>query len=43
MRILTNRPRRVAAVDGFELEVVDQVSLREIDQEAKEGHPFVTH
>jgi 3,4-dihydroxy 2-butanone 4-phosphate synthase/GTP cyclohydrolase II len=27
MRVLTNRPRRIAAVDGFDLEVVEQVLL----------------
>jgi len=29
MRVLTNRPSRVVAVDGFDLEVVEQVLLRE--------------
>jgi 3,4-dihydroxy 2-butanone 4-phosphate synthase / GTP cyclohydrolase II len=43
MRIMTNRPRRVAAVDGFELEVVDQVSLRDVLEEDQESHPVVTH
>jgi 3,4-dihydroxy 2-butanone 4-phosphate synthase/GTP cyclohydrolase II len=28
MRLLTNQPRRVVAVDGFELEVVEQVTLQ---------------
>jgi 3,4-dihydroxy 2-butanone 4-phosphate synthase/GTP cyclohydrolase II len=31
MRVLTNRPSRIAAVDGFELEVVEQVLLRALD------------
>jgi 3,4-dihydroxy 2-butanone 4-phosphate synthase/GTP cyclohydrolase II len=29
MKLLTNQPRRIAAVDGYELEVVEQVLLRE--------------
>jgi 3,4-dihydroxy 2-butanone 4-phosphate synthase/GTP cyclohydrolase II len=28
MRLLTNQPRRIAAVDGYELEVVEQVAIR---------------
>jgi 3,4-dihydroxy 2-butanone 4-phosphate synthase/GTP cyclohydrolase II len=31
MRVLTNRPSRIAAVDGFGLEVVEQVLLRSLD------------
>jgi 3,4-dihydroxy 2-butanone 4-phosphate synthase/GTP cyclohydrolase II len=30
MRLLTNQPRRIAAVDGYDLEVVEQVSIREL-------------
>ena len=26
MRLLTNQPRRIAAVDGYDLEVVEQVA-----------------
>ena len=33
MRVLTNRPSRIAAVDGFELEVVEQVVLTGADGE----------
>jgi 3,4-dihydroxy 2-butanone 4-phosphate synthase/GTP cyclohydrolase II len=29
MKLLTNQPRRIAAVEGYELEVVEQVVLRE--------------
>jgi len=32
MRVLTNRQSRIAAVDGFELEVVEQVLLRSVDE-----------
>jgi GTP cyclohydrolase II len=28
MRLLTNQPRRIAAVEGYELEVVEQVPVR---------------
>ena len=30
MRLLTNQPRRIAAVDGYDLEVVEQVSIRSL-------------
>jgi GTP cyclohydrolase II len=32
LRLLTSRPSRVVAVDGFELEVVEQVLLRTPDE-----------
>jgi 3,4-dihydroxy 2-butanone 4-phosphate synthase/GTP cyclohydrolase II len=42
MRVLTNRQSRIAAVDGFELEVVEQVLLRSVD-ELGEALPRTTH
>jgi len=42
MRVLTNRQSRIAGVDGFELEVVEQVLLRSID-ELGEPLPRTTH
>ena len=36
MRVLTNRPSRIAGVDGFELEVVEQVLLRSVEVAAHE-------
>jgi GTP cyclohydrolase II len=43
MRVLTNRQSRIAAVDGFELEVVEQVLLRAIDDEAEYTALRTTH
>ncbi len=43
MRLLTNRPRRVAAVDGFDLEVVEQVLLGDIPLEDADAATRVTH
>ncbi|HEX4352630.1 MAG TPA: 3,4-dihydroxy-2-butanone-4-phosphate synthase [Polyangiales bacterium] len=43
MRVLTNRPSRIAAVDGFDLEVVEQVLLNTPDELAEGGELPVTH
>jgi 3,4-dihydroxy 2-butanone 4-phosphate synthase/GTP cyclohydrolase II len=43
MRLLTNRPSRIAGVDGFELEVVEQVILRAIDESGLENVVHTTH
>ncbi len=43
MRLLTNRPRKVAAVDGFDLEVVEQVLLRETKANQTEKATHTTH
>ena len=43
MRLLTNRPSRIAGVDGFELEVVEQVLLRSNDEATVEGLVHTTH
>jgi 3,4-dihydroxy 2-butanone 4-phosphate synthase/GTP cyclohydrolase II len=43
MRVLTNRQSRIAAVDGFELEVVEQVLMRAIDDEAEYTALRTTH
>jgi 3,4-dihydroxy 2-butanone 4-phosphate synthase / GTP cyclohydrolase II len=37
MRLLTNQPRRIAAVEGYELEVVEQVLLRPAQSLRPEG------
>jgi 3,4-dihydroxy 2-butanone 4-phosphate synthase / GTP cyclohydrolase II len=37
MRLLTNQPRRIAAVDGYDLEVVEQVSIRELSSPPASG------
>ncbi len=41
MRLLTNRVSRIVAVDGFELEVVEQVLLRAPDEGATDGKDSV--
>jgi 3,4-dihydroxy 2-butanone 4-phosphate synthase/GTP cyclohydrolase II len=43
MRILTNRPSRIAAVDGFDLEVVEQVILRAVEESSTEHLARITH
>jgi len=43
MRVLTNRPSRIAGVDGFELEVVEQVLLRSNDDATVETIAHTTH
>jgi 3,4-dihydroxy 2-butanone 4-phosphate synthase / GTP cyclohydrolase II len=43
MRVLTNRPSRIAAVDGFDLEVVEQVLLRGVEEDATPGALRTTH
>jgi 3,4-dihydroxy 2-butanone 4-phosphate synthase/GTP cyclohydrolase II len=43
MRVLTNRPSRIAGVDGFELEVVEQVLLRSNEDATVEGLVHTTH
>jgi 3,4-dihydroxy 2-butanone 4-phosphate synthase/GTP cyclohydrolase II len=43
MRLLTNRPRRIAAVDGFDLEVVEQVLLKDLPVDPGEPSTRVTH
>ncbi|HET8935599.1 MAG TPA: 3,4-dihydroxy-2-butanone-4-phosphate synthase [Polyangiales bacterium] len=44
MRVLTNRPSRIAGVDGFELEVVEQVLLRSSeDAVPADGLAHTTH
>ncbi len=40
IRILTNRPRRIAGLDGYGLEVVEQLTLREEDDSDR---PRTTH
>ena len=42
LRILTSRPSRVVALDGFELEVVEQVLLHQ-PQESESAQPATTH
>jgi 3,4-dihydroxy 2-butanone 4-phosphate synthase/GTP cyclohydrolase II len=43
MRVLTNRPSRIAAVDGFDLEVVEQVIMRSIEEHPAEVALRTTH
>jgi 3,4-dihydroxy 2-butanone 4-phosphate synthase/GTP cyclohydrolase II len=43
MRVLTNRPSRIAGVDGFDLEVVEQVLLRSLDGATLEPAVHTTH
>jgi 3,4-dihydroxy 2-butanone 4-phosphate synthase/GTP cyclohydrolase II len=43
MRLLTNRPSRIAGVDGFELEVVEQVLLRSNDEATADASVHTTH
>jgi 3,4-dihydroxy 2-butanone 4-phosphate synthase/GTP cyclohydrolase II len=43
MRVLTNRPSRIAGVDGFELEVVEQVLLRSSEDAVVDGLAHTTH
>jgi 3,4-dihydroxy 2-butanone 4-phosphate synthase/GTP cyclohydrolase II len=43
MRVLTNRPSRIAAVDGFDLEVVEQVILRAVEESSTEHLARTTH
>jgi 3,4-dihydroxy 2-butanone 4-phosphate synthase/GTP cyclohydrolase II len=43
MRVLTNRPSRIAGVDGFELEVVEQVLLRQNEDATLDGLVHTTH
>jgi 3,4-dihydroxy 2-butanone 4-phosphate synthase / GTP cyclohydrolase II len=43
MRVLTNRPSRIAGVDGFELEVVEQVLLRSNEEATLESPAHTTH
>jgi 3,4-dihydroxy 2-butanone 4-phosphate synthase/GTP cyclohydrolase II len=43
MRVLTNRPSRIAAVDGFDLEVVEQVLLDTPDELSGAGELPITH
>lgn len=43
MRLLTNMPRRVAAVDGFDLEVVEQVPVRDVGLKNEDGQIVTTH
>jgi 3,4-dihydroxy 2-butanone 4-phosphate synthase/GTP cyclohydrolase II len=40
IRILTNRPRRIAGLEGYGLEVVEQIVLREGDCARR---PLATH
>jgi 3,4-dihydroxy 2-butanone 4-phosphate synthase/GTP cyclohydrolase II len=37
LRILTNRPRRIPSLDGYGLEVVEQITLGEVDEDAEPG------
>jgi 3,4-dihydroxy 2-butanone 4-phosphate synthase/GTP cyclohydrolase II len=39
MRLLTNQPRRIAAVEGYELEVVEQVVMRPMPGQGPDGEP----
>ena len=39
MRLLTNQPRRIAAVEGYELEVVEQVLLRSAQSQPPADDP----
>jgi len=39
IRILTNRPRRIAGLDGYGLEVVEQLLLRDPEQDGDQGVP----
>jgi 3,4-dihydroxy 2-butanone 4-phosphate synthase/GTP cyclohydrolase II len=43
MRVLTNRPSRIAGVDGFDLEVVEQVILRAMDEGSLDSLAHTTH
>jgi 3,4-dihydroxy 2-butanone 4-phosphate synthase/GTP cyclohydrolase II len=43
MRLLTNHPSRIAAVDGFDLEVVEQVILRAVEESSTEHLARTTH
>jgi 3,4-dihydroxy 2-butanone 4-phosphate synthase / GTP cyclohydrolase II len=43
MRLLTNTPSRIVAVDGFELEVVEQVLLRAPEGTEGDPTPRITH
>ena len=43
MRVLTNRPSRIAAVDGFDLEVVEQVIMRAVEDHSGEQVLRTTH
>ncbi len=43
MRLLTNRPRRIPAVDGFGLEVVEQVTLNDLAGEIRQASSRTTN
>jgi 3,4-dihydroxy 2-butanone 4-phosphate synthase/GTP cyclohydrolase II len=43
MRLLTNRPRRIPAVDGFDLEVVEQVTLNDLAAEIRQASSRTTN
>jgi 3,4-dihydroxy 2-butanone 4-phosphate synthase/GTP cyclohydrolase II len=43
MRLLTNRPRRIPAVDGFDLEVVEQVLLSDFAAEIRQQSSRTTN
>jgi 3,4-dihydroxy 2-butanone 4-phosphate synthase/GTP cyclohydrolase II len=43
MRLLTNRPSRIAGVDGFDLEVVEQVLLRSSADHSIDATVHTTH
>ncbi len=43
MRLITNTPSRIVAVDGYELEVVEQVLLRAPSPETEPSSPRTTH
>jgi 3,4-dihydroxy 2-butanone 4-phosphate synthase / GTP cyclohydrolase II len=43
MRVLTNRPTRIAALDGFDLEVVEQVLLTAPEETLTESALSTTH
>jgi 3,4-dihydroxy 2-butanone 4-phosphate synthase/GTP cyclohydrolase II len=43
MRLMSNFPNRIAGVDGFDLEVVEQVILRAMDESGVESVVHTTH
>jgi 3,4-dihydroxy 2-butanone 4-phosphate synthase/GTP cyclohydrolase II len=40
IRVLTNHPRKVVALEGYGLEIADQVplSIQQVNEPAKRGH-----